>query len=170
MEAGGGKTQRRKENLRFLLPPKPQPKNEQKFYPPTRPARPGSPWRCEWPRCWGRLPAGSPGRSAGTRGLASHRSRPLPGNKTCTAICSSSVMVLRSGRPARPNSCWPMVILSRASSESRAHEDPRLREGDSVPDRRGPALSGDTSGSRGQRDKLHLASQSRTRKHRLPSR
>uniref|UniRef100_A0A8D0FPL2 Uncharacterized protein n=1 Tax=Strix occidentalis caurina TaxID=311401 RepID=A0A8D0FPL2_STROC len=94
---------------------------------PWRPARPASPWRCGWPRCWGPRPAGSPARSAGTRGPASRRSRlppagreeeeagrgwgspsssrrergPLPAgpNPTLAAICSSSVMLLRSGSP-----------------------------------------------------------------------
>uniref|UniRef100_A0A493T7R1 Uncharacterized protein n=1 Tax=Anas platyrhynchos platyrhynchos TaxID=8840 RepID=A0A493T7R1_ANAPP len=111
---------------------------------PWRPARPASPWRCGSPRCWGPRPGGSPGRSAGTRGPASRRSRPPPAGR-CPwprrrppppprpartlrdegAICSSSVMLLRSGSPARPNSCWVMVIFSRASSES-AHTKPRL--------------------------------------------
>lgn len=40
--------------------------------------RPGSPWRCGWPRCWGRHPAGSPRRSEGTLGLASRHSHLLP--------------------------------------------------------------------------------------------
>uniref|UniRef100_A0A669QI80 Uncharacterized protein n=1 Tax=Phasianus colchicus TaxID=9054 RepID=A0A669QI80_PHACC len=106
--------------------------------PPWRPAKPASPWRCGWPHCWGRRPAGSPAHSAGTRGPASHRSHPPPAGRQCPwlcccppqlpppvrtlqespklAICSSSVMLLRSGSPARPNSCWVMVIFSRASS------------------------------------------------------
>uniref|UniRef100_A0A8C3GF62 Uncharacterized protein n=1 Tax=Cairina moschata TaxID=8855 RepID=A0A8C3GF62_CAIMO len=101
---------------------------------PWRPARPASPWRCGSPRCWGPRPAGSPGRSAGTRGPASRRSRPPPAGRRRAgsaggaapggrAICSSSVMLLRSGSPARPNSCWVMVIFSSASSES-AHASP----------------------------------------------
>lgn len=40
--------------------------------------RPGSPWRCGWPRCWGRHPAGSPRRSEGTLGLASRHSHLPP--------------------------------------------------------------------------------------------
>uniref|UniRef100_A0A8C9MWA3 Uncharacterized protein n=1 Tax=Serinus canaria TaxID=9135 RepID=A0A8C9MWA3_SERCA len=48
------------------------------FYPRESLPRPGSPWRCGWPRCWDPRPAGSPGRSAGTRGPASRRSRPPP--------------------------------------------------------------------------------------------
>uniref|UniRef100_A0A8D2IMD1 Uncharacterized protein n=1 Tax=Varanus komodoensis TaxID=61221 RepID=A0A8D2IMD1_VARKO len=46
---------------------------------PWRPARPESPWRCGWPRCWGRRPAGFPARSEGTRGPASHRNHLPPG-------------------------------------------------------------------------------------------
>uniref|UniRef100_A0A8B9J009 Uncharacterized protein n=1 Tax=Amazona collaria TaxID=241587 RepID=A0A8B9J009_9PSIT len=98
---------------------------------PWRPARPASPWRCGWPRCWGPRPAGSPARSAGTRGPASRRSHPPPRVRRCPwlcccplllplpgqtlskerhggAICSSSVMLLRS----------VIVIFSKASSES----------------------------------------------------
>uniref|UniRef100_A0A8C2TTR8 Uncharacterized protein n=1 Tax=Coturnix japonica TaxID=93934 RepID=A0A8C2TTR8_COTJA len=102
--------------------------------PPWRPVRPTTPWRSGWPRCWGPPRAGSPTRSAGTRGPASRRSHPPPPSpwwaRRCPwpcccphrphppAICSSSVMLLRSGSPARPNSCWVMVIFSRASSES----------------------------------------------------
>uniref|UniRef100_A0A8B9BVQ6 Uncharacterized protein n=1 Tax=Anser brachyrhynchus TaxID=132585 RepID=A0A8B9BVQ6_9AVES len=105
---------------------------------PWRPARPASPWRCGWPRCWGPRPAGSPGRSAGTRGPASRRSRPPPagggraarGGRHPRAICSSSVMLLRSGSPARPNSCCVIVIFSRASSESAGT---RCASRDSVP-------------------------------------
>uniref|UniRef100_A0A671VUC5 Uncharacterized protein n=1 Tax=Sparus aurata TaxID=8175 RepID=A0A671VUC5_SPAAU len=40
--------------------------------------RPGSPWRCGWLRCSGRRRAGSPRRSEGTLGPASHRSRLPP--------------------------------------------------------------------------------------------
>uniref|UniRef100_A0A3Q2W1E4 Uncharacterized protein n=1 Tax=Haplochromis burtoni TaxID=8153 RepID=A0A3Q2W1E4_HAPBU len=40
--------------------------------------RPGNPWRCGWPRCWGRHPAGSPRRSEGTLGLASRHSHLPP--------------------------------------------------------------------------------------------
>uniref|UniRef100_A0A3Q4HES6 Secreted protein n=1 Tax=Neolamprologus brichardi TaxID=32507 RepID=A0A3Q4HES6_NEOBR len=36
------------------------------------------PWRCGWPRCWGRHPAGSPRRSEGTLGLASRHSHLPP--------------------------------------------------------------------------------------------
>uniref|UniRef100_A0A8C6IZF7 Uncharacterized protein n=1 Tax=Melopsittacus undulatus TaxID=13146 RepID=A0A8C6IZF7_MELUD len=99
---------------------------------PWRPARPASPWRCGWPRCWGPRRAGSPARSAGTRGPASRHSHPPPRcpwlcccplllpppgqtlfERESGAICSSSVMLLRSGSPARkassesaqPNSC-----------------------------------------------------------------
>uniref|UniRef100_A0A8C3FQ90 Uncharacterized protein n=1 Tax=Chrysemys picta bellii TaxID=8478 RepID=A0A8C3FQ90_CHRPI len=75
---------------------------------PWRPARPRNPWRCGWPRCWGRRQAGFQARSVGTLDPAS---RP---------ICSSSVMLLRSGRPALPNSCWVIVIFNKASSESMA--------------------------------------------------
>uniref|UniRef100_A0A3Q0R2A9 Uncharacterized protein n=1 Tax=Amphilophus citrinellus TaxID=61819 RepID=A0A3Q0R2A9_AMPCI len=42
--------------------------------------RPGSPWHCGWPRCWGRHRAGSPRRSEGTLGLASHHSHLPPSN------------------------------------------------------------------------------------------
>uniref|UniRef100_A0A8B9M855 Uncharacterized protein n=1 Tax=Accipiter nisus TaxID=211598 RepID=A0A8B9M855_9AVES len=75
---------------------------------PWRPARPGSPWHCGWPRCWGPHLAGSPTRSAKTRGPASHRNHLPP------AICSSSVMLLRS----------VIVIFSRASSESASLPSP----------------------------------------------
>lgn len=40
--------------------------------------RPGSPWRCGWPRCLGRRRAGSPRHSEGTLGLASHHSHLPP--------------------------------------------------------------------------------------------
>uniref|UniRef100_A0A7M4EN04 Uncharacterized protein n=1 Tax=Crocodylus porosus TaxID=8502 RepID=A0A7M4EN04_CROPO len=94
---------------------------------PLRPERPGSPWHCGWPRCWGQHRAGSPAHSEGTQGPASRRNQPKPwlAGKCCSfetgsqlggAICSSSVMLLRSGSPARPNSCCVMVIFSRASS------------------------------------------------------
>lgn len=45
---------------------------------------------------------------------------PAPCRDICMAyaICSSSVILLKSGRPVWPNSCWLMVIFSRASSES----------------------------------------------------
>uniref|UniRef100_A0A8C4YL78 Uncharacterized protein n=1 Tax=Gopherus evgoodei TaxID=1825980 RepID=A0A8C4YL78_9SAUR len=75
---------------------------------PWTPARPRNPWRCGWPRCWGRRQAGFQARSVGTPDPASH------------PICSSSVMLLRSGKPALPNSCWVIVIFNKASSESMA--------------------------------------------------
>uniref|UniRef100_A0A674GAZ2 Uncharacterized protein n=1 Tax=Taeniopygia guttata TaxID=59729 RepID=A0A674GAZ2_TAEGU len=102
---------------------------------PVPPARPASPWRCGWPRCWGPRRAGSPGRSAGTRGPASRRSRPPPagvgsfrgvwGHFVGFGVCSGGLGSflgdlgsLRSGSPARPNSGCPMVIFSSASSDS----------------------------------------------------
>jgi len=58
--------------------------------PPCRPSchpsgfqsgRPGSPWRCGWPRCWGPRPGGSPRRSGGTPGPASRHSHRPPEHK-----------------------------------------------------------------------------------------
>uniref|UniRef100_A0A8C3SMU6 Uncharacterized protein n=1 Tax=Chelydra serpentina TaxID=8475 RepID=A0A8C3SMU6_CHESE len=105
---------------------------------PWRPARPRNPWRCGWPRCWGRRQAGFQARSVGTPDPASRHNHLLPahpcreshsplpieedmlGSNTPPSICSSSVMLLRSGRPALPNSCWVIVIFNKASSESTA--------------------------------------------------
>uniref|UniRef100_A0A8C9M3R2 Uncharacterized protein n=1 Tax=Panthera tigris altaica TaxID=74533 RepID=A0A8C9M3R2_PANTA len=91
---------------------------------------------CPPPSCLSCHPC-SPGHSEGTRGPASHHNPPPPekGRGMCPwlnwhqcrlilpgqtlrkrgqcAICSSSVILLRSGSPVRPNSCWLMVIFSR---------------------------------------------------------
>uniref|UniRef100_A0A3B3SRB1 Uncharacterized protein n=1 Tax=Paramormyrops kingsleyae TaxID=1676925 RepID=A0A3B3SRB1_9TELE len=111
-------------------------------------ARPGTPWHCGWPRCWGPHPADSPTRSEGTRGPASHHSHPPPeddetgrtprhrekigvvklNKKNCTAICSSSVMLLKSGSTAAPDSGWDTDIFSRPSPEKRHHHSPSPAE------------------------------------------
>uniref|UniRef100_A0A2I3TEJ6 Uncharacterized protein n=1 Tax=Pan troglodytes TaxID=9598 RepID=A0A2I3TEJ6_PANTR len=100
-----------------------------------------SPQHFEWLHCWDPHLGGSLGHSEGTQGPASRRNHPppwlaqmfpwlswhqclliLPGQTLdiCMAqtIFSSSVILLRSGSPVWPNSCWLMVIFSRASSES----------------------------------------------------
>uniref|UniRef100_A0A3Q3ADE6 Uncharacterized protein n=1 Tax=Kryptolebias marmoratus TaxID=37003 RepID=A0A3Q3ADE6_KRYMA len=61
--------------------------------PPPPPG--GSPWRCGWPRCWDRRQAGSPERSEGTLGLASHRSHLPPFFKHQDEIGLNQVFVLR---------------------------------------------------------------------------
>uniref|UniRef100_A0A671G9B3 Uncharacterized protein n=1 Tax=Rhinolophus ferrumequinum TaxID=59479 RepID=A0A671G9B3_RHIFE len=99
---------------------------------PWWPGRPGSPWHFEWLHCWDPRLEGSPGRSEGIRG-ASKRPSPwraqmcpwlswhqcrltLPGRTLRRR--GQSVILLRSGSPGRPNSCWLMVIFSKAPSPS----------------------------------------------------
>lgn len=96
-----------------------------------------SPWQaqmCPWLN-WRQCQLSLPGRTLRKRGQSvqchSHPrpwaqaqpprpDSPAPWRDICMAyaICSSSVILLRSGSPGRPNSCWLMVIFSRASSES----------------------------------------------------
>uniref|UniRef100_A0A5F9CYR8 Uncharacterized protein n=1 Tax=Oryctolagus cuniculus TaxID=9986 RepID=A0A5F9CYR8_RABIT len=81
--------------------------------PPEKKGR-RSPWlapMCPW-LSWHRCLLTLPGQTL--------RTREQP------AICSSSVMLLRSGSPERLNSCWLMVIFSRASSESRQGRAPAV--------------------------------------------
>lgn len=68
---------------------------------------------------------------------------PAPCRDICMAyaICSSSVMLLRSGSPGRPNSCWPMVIFSSASSESGTGRERQGRAGATSPTDPPPALA-----------------------------
>uniref|UniRef100_A0A8C3PHB3 Uncharacterized protein n=1 Tax=Calidris pygmaea TaxID=425635 RepID=A0A8C3PHB3_9CHAR len=90
---------------------------------PWRPARPASPWRCGWPRCWGPPPAGSPARSAGTRGPASRRSRLPPEGRGrgvggrgcgCPWRCCCPPLPPPPGQTLSGESV--IVIFSRASS------------------------------------------------------
>ncbi|KAL4828497.1 hypothetical protein H8958_013179 [Nasalis larvatus] len=72
---------------------------------------------------WPGRPGGSLGHSEGTRGPASRRNHPPPmcpwlSWHQCLLIppgqtLRKRVILLRSGSPVRPNSCWLMVIFSR---------------------------------------------------------
>uniref|UniRef100_A0A8C8SY62 Uncharacterized protein n=1 Tax=Pelusios castaneus TaxID=367368 RepID=A0A8C8SY62_9SAUR len=89
---------------------------------PWRPERPRSPWHCFQVHSVETL---DPASRHNHLLPAPHVDRIIPHSISMCwdltgrqAICSSSVMLLRSGSPALPNSCWVIVIFNKASSES----------------------------------------------------
>uniref|UniRef100_A0A8C4XRB0 Uncharacterized protein n=1 Tax=Falco tinnunculus TaxID=100819 RepID=A0A8C4XRB0_FALTI len=96
---------------------------------PWRPERPGSPWHCGWPRCWGPRPAGSPAHSARTRGPASHHNRLPPRVRRYPWLCCCPPLLpppgqtLSEGRdssPARSSPSPPVAAIPASAAEAAA--------------------------------------------------